>query len=41
MSALIVENKKVFVFNECLSSSPEGEGWDGGAFDFKIKRTPI
>ncbi len=26
--------------NECLSPSPEGEGWDGGAFDFKSKKYP-
>jgi len=25
----------------CLSPSPEGEGWDGGAFDFKIKSTHL
>jgi hypothetical protein len=41
MSVLIVENKKVFVFNECLSPPHEGEGWEGGAFDFKINTIPF
>jgi hypothetical protein len=40
MSGLTIEMCKAYILSQRLSPSPEGEGWDGGAFKVKSKAPP-